>query len=176
MFCDDRVQLVESEDTGSDEAHQPGESANDLLWPLLALRKAMTKGLVFTDRETLQPLLAAILDVEVVGCEQYQRAKDILMLAHLAAMFCAQSLDQQIAAVDEPGWPRRCELFDGGCPFDTFGQLGQQAGGLRDFADFLVQRTDVAGANGFPELTDVRHVREHEEVAVSERLLARHAQ
>ncbi len=137
VLCDDGIQLVEREDRGSDEAHQPGEPANDLLGSLLALPKAVTEGLVFTDREALQPLLTAILDIEVAGREQHQRAEDVLMLTHLAAVFGAEPLDQQIAAVDQRGWPCRCELIDGRRPFDPLDQLGQQAGGLRDVAEFF---------------------------------------
>src|SRR5688572_31524307 len=94
------------------------------------------------------------------------------MFANLRSVPPAEPSNQRITAIDQFGRPPRHQLVDGRSIFRLFDESLEQARGLSHAIDFLIERTDVTRKNRLPELANVRHVGEHEEMSLSQRIAA----
>src|SRR6187399_2091585 len=94
------------------------------------------------------------------------------MFANLRSVPSAEPSNQRVAAIDQFGRPPRHQLVDGRSIFRLFDESLEQARRLSHSIDLLIERSDVARKNRFPEFANVRHVGEHKEVPLSQRIAA----
>src|SRR5262249_45452914 len=128
--------------------------------------------LIGVDHDTLKPLVAQVVDIDVIASEQDQRPENVRVLLNLGAVLQAHLRHQLFDSVDQSGRPLLRNISD---LFHFLAEASDHS--LQPMIylpaavrQLLLKRTQEPERDGFPKISDVRHVGEDEVRATRNRL------